>query len=46
MQFFYLDKTDAPPGLFNKLAEYALTALFIFLMLTYIAALVWNLGWI
>jgi len=44
VQFFYLDKTDAPPGLVNKLAEYALTALFIFLMLTYLATIAWNLN--
>ncbi len=45
VHFFSLDKTDAPSGLFNKLAEYALTTLSILLMVTYIMALVWNLGW-
>ncbi len=35
IQFFYFDRSDAPPGPWGKLAEVALVALFIFLALVY-----------
>lgn len=44
IQFFYFDRSDAPPGWHVKLAEAALALLFFFLALTYGAALVFNLG--
>lgn len=43
IQFFYFDRSDAPPGWHVKLAEIALVTLFFFLALTYGAALVFNL---
>ncbi len=39
IQFFYMDRSDAPGGLHMKLAEVALVGLFFFLALTY--ALAW-----
>jgi hypothetical protein len=44
IQFFYFDRSDAPPGLHVKLAEVALVALFFYLSLVYTAALLLNLG--
>jgi hypothetical protein len=44
IQFFYFDRSDAPPGLFIRLAELALVGLFIYLALVYTAALLLNLG--
>ena len=44
IQFFYFDRTDAPPGRHVRLAEAALVGLFLFLSLTYAAALLFNLG--
>ncbi len=35
VQFFYFDRSEAPPGVFYKLAEVALVALFIFLTAVY-----------
>ena len=35
VQFFYFDRSDAPPGLPTKLAEVALVALFVYLSLVY-----------
>ncbi|MET0405611.1 MAG: hypothetical protein ABW123_24545 [Cystobacter sp.] len=35
VQFFYFDRSEAPPGLFYKLAEVALVGLFIFLTAVY-----------
>jgi hypothetical protein len=35
VQFFYFDRTEAPPGNFYKLAEMALVALFVFLTAVY-----------
>jgi hypothetical protein len=46
IQFFYFDRSDAPPGLFIRLAEVALIGLFIYLSLVYAAALLLNLGMI
>src|SRR5688572_28425816 len=40
VQFFYFDRSAAPPGTFYKLAELALVALFIFLTAVYGAAAV------
>jgi hypothetical protein len=44
IQFCYFDRSDAPPGLYVRLAEVALVALFVFLALVYSAALLVNLG--
>jgi hypothetical protein len=44
IQFFYFDRSDVPPGLHIRLAEAALVGLFLFLSLTYAAALLFNLG--
>jgi hypothetical protein len=44
IQFFYFDRTDAPPGLPVRLAEWALVGLFFYLSLVYAAALLFNLG--
>jgi hypothetical protein len=44
IQFVYFDRSDAPPGLHVRLAEVALVGLFVFLSLTYAAALLFNLG--
>ncbi len=44
IQFFYFDRSDAPPGLHVRLAEVALVALFFYLSLVYAAALLFNLG--
>ncbi len=35
VQFFYFDRSGAPPGTFYRLAEMALVALFIFLTVVY-----------
>jgi hypothetical protein len=43
IQFFYFDRSDAPPGLHVRLAEAALVALFLFLSLVYAQALLFNL---
>jgi len=44
IQFFYFDRSDAPPGLLVRLAEVALIGLFVYLSLVYAAALLLNLG--
>ena len=44
IQFFYFDRSDAPPGLVVHLAELALIGLFVYLSLVYAAALLLNLG--
>ena len=44
IQFFYFDRTDAPPGRHVRLAEVGLVILFAFLSLVYGAALLHNLG--
>ena len=44
IQFFYFDRSDAPPGRLVRLAEVALVGLFVYLSLTYAAALLLNLG--
>lgn len=44
IQFFYFDRSDAPPGLHVRLAEVALVALFVYLSLVYAAALLLDLG--
>lgn len=44
IQFFYMDRSDAPSGLHVKLAEVALVGLFFFLALTYAAAWWFNFG--
>jgi hypothetical protein len=44
IQFFYFDRSDAPPGLHVRLAEVALVGLFVFLSLVYAAGLLFNLG--
>jgi hypothetical protein len=43
IQFFYFDRSDAPPGLYVRLAEVALVGLFLYLALVYAAALLFNL---
>lgn len=35
VQFFYFDRSEAPPGAFYKMAEVALVGLFIFLTVVY-----------
>jgi len=40
VQFFYFDRSEAPPGAFYKLAEVALVVLFIFLTTVYAYAAV------
>lgn len=44
IQFFYFDRSDAPPGPAVRLAEAALVALFIYLSVVYSAAMLFNLG--
>jgi hypothetical protein len=44
IQFFYFDRTDAPPGLHVKLAEVALVALFVYLSVVYGLACAVNIG--
>jgi hypothetical protein len=44
IQFFYFDRSDAPPGPHVRLAEAALVVLFVYLALVYAAALLLNLG--
>ena len=44
IQFFYFDRSDAPPGWHVKAAEVALVALFFFLTGVYGLALLHNLG--
>jgi hypothetical protein len=44
IQFFYFDRSDAPPGLHLRLAEVALVGLFVYLSLVYAAALWLNVG--
>jgi hypothetical protein len=44
IQFFYFDRSSAPPGLHVHLAEIALVMLFFYLALVYSAALFFNLG--
>ena len=44
IQFFYFDRSDAPPGWHIKAAEAALVGLFGYLALVYAAALALNLG--
>src|SRR5262249_30057880 len=39
IQFFYFDRSAAPPGLYVRLAEAALVGLFLYLSLVYAAAL-------
>ena len=43
IQFFYFDRSDAPPGRLVHLAEVALIGLFIYLSLIYAAAFLLNL---
>ena len=38
VQFFYFDRSSAPPGVFYKLADTALSALFVFLTAVYASA--------
>jgi hypothetical protein len=40
VQFFYFDRSEAPPGMLSKLGDIALTGLFIYLTLVYGAATV------
>jgi hypothetical protein len=44
IQFFYFDRSDAPPGWYVKAAEVALVGLFVFLTVVYGLALGANLG--
>jgi hypothetical protein len=44
IQFFYFDRSDAPPGRLVRLAEVVLIGLFVYLSLVYAAALLLNLG--
>ena len=44
IQFFYFDRSDAPPGLHVRLAEIGLVGLFAYLSLVYGAALLFNVG--
>lgn len=44
IQFFYFDRTDFPPGKWNKMAEIVLVTLFIFLSVIYSLALYANLN--
>ena len=44
IQFFYFDRSDAPPGWHVRAAEVALVGLFFYLSLVYSAALLLNLG--
>ena len=44
IQFFYFDRSDAPPGRLIRLAEVGLIGLFVYLSLVYGAALLLNLG--
>jgi hypothetical protein len=44
IQFFYFDRSDAPPGLLVRLAEVGLVSLFVYLSLVYAASLLLNLG--
>lgn len=41
IQFLYFDRTDFPPGKWNKIAEIVLVTLFVFLSVIYSIAL-WN----
>jgi hypothetical protein len=44
IQFFYFDRSDAPPGWHVRLAEVGLVGLFVYLSLVYCAAVLLNLG--
>lgn len=44
IQFFYFDRSDAPPGPLVRLAEVGLVALFVYLAAVYGAATLFNLG--
>jgi hypothetical protein len=44
IQFFYFNRSDAPPGRHVRLAEAALVGLFVYLSFVYAAALLVNLG--
>ena len=44
IQFFYFDRSDAPPGPAVRLAEVGLVALFVYLAAVYSAATLFNLG--
>jgi len=44
IQFFYFDRSDAPPGLLVRIAEVLLVGLFVYLSLVYAAAFLLNLG--
>ena len=44
IQFFYFDRSDAPPGVHVRVAEVALVGLFVYLSLVYALALLFNLG--
>jgi hypothetical protein len=44
IQFFYFDRSDAPPGLLVRSAEVGLIGLFVYLSLVYSTALLLNLG--
>lgn len=44
IQFFYFDRSDAPPGRLVRLAEVGLVALFVYLAAVYSTATLFNLG--
>src|SRR5262249_27111454 len=44
IQFFYFDRSDAPPGPLVRFAEAGLVSLFVYLSLVYGTALLFNLG--
>jgi hypothetical protein len=44
IQFFYFDRSDAPPGQYIRLAEVGLVLLFVYLSLVYASALLFNIG--
>ncbi len=46
IQFFYFDRSDAPPGRLVHLAEVALIGLFVYLSMVYATAVLLNLGMI
>lgn len=44
IQFFFLDRSDVPPGRLVRIAEVALVGLFVYLSAVYAAAVLFNLG--
>lgn len=46
IQFFYFDKSTAPKGIFFKLGEIVLIALFILFAVSYLVAFLYNISWI